>query len=113
MLTRFVKIQLTLFTIAAVVGVAIMAFVYLQAPTLLGVGKYTVKVQLPTTGGLYQFSNVTYRGVQMGKGTDVALTETGAEARMDPTPSPNIPANLLAAVRSISAVGEQYVDLQP
>jgi phospholipid/cholesterol/gamma-HCH transport system substrate-binding protein len=113
MLTRFVKIQLTLFTIAAVVGVAIMAFVYLQAPTLLGVGKYTVKVQLPTTGGLYQFSNVTYRGVQMGKVTDVALTETGAEATMELNTSPKIPANLLAAVRSISAVGEQYVDLQP
>jgi phospholipid/cholesterol/gamma-HCH transport system substrate-binding protein len=113
MLSRFVKIQLTIFAILAVVGVAVMAFGYLQVPTLLGLGKYTVKVELPATGGLYRFSNVTYRGVQMGKVTSVALTDNGAEATMELNTSPKIPADLTASVRSLSAVGEQYVDLQP
>jgi phospholipid/cholesterol/gamma-HCH transport system substrate-binding protein len=113
MLTRFVRIQLVIFAIAAVVGMAVMAFNYLQAPTLLGLGRYTVKVELPASGGLYQFSNVTYRGVQIGKVTSVDLTPTGAEATLSLNSSPKIPSDLAAAVRSLSAVGEQYVDLQP
>jgi virulence factor Mce-like protein len=90
-----------------------MAFAYMQAPTLLGVGKITVTMELPAAGGLYRFSNVTYRGVQMGKVTEVALTPTGAKATLRLNTSPKIPANLQADVRSVSAVGEQYVDLRP
>jgi virulence factor Mce-like protein len=113
MLTRFVRIQLTIFTIASVIGVLVMVLVYIQAPTLLGIGKITVTLELPDTGGLYRFSNVTYRGVQIGKVTAMALTPTGAKATLSLNTSPKIPANLQADVRSISAVGEQYVDLKP
>jgi phospholipid/cholesterol/gamma-HCH transport system substrate-binding protein len=113
MLTRFVRTQLILFTIASIVGVAVMAFAYIQAPTLLGIGRITVKLELPASGGLYRFSNVTYRGVQIGKVTAVDLTATGAEATLTLDTSPDIPADLHAEIRSISAVGEQYVDLLP
>ncbi len=113
MLTRFVRIQLIIFGIASIIGVLVMAIVYVQAPTLLGVGKMTVTMELPETGGLYRFSNVTYRGVQMGKVTSVDLTPTGATATLTLDTSPKIPADLQADVRSISAVGEQYVDLRP
>ena len=113
MLTRFVRIQLGLFTVASVIGMAVMIVVYLQAPTLLGIGRMTVTLQLPATGGLYKFSNVTYRGVQIGKVTEVHPTREGAEATLSLNTSPNIPADLHAAVLSVSAVGEQYVDLQP
>jgi len=61
MLSRFVRIQLALFTIASIVGVLVMVFAYMQVPTLLGIGKITVKVELPASGGLYKFANVTYR----------------------------------------------------
>lgn len=113
MLTRFVRNQLIIFTIASVVGVTVMLFVYMQVPTLLGIGRLTVKMEMPTAGGLYRFGNVTYRGVQIGKVTDVALTENGAEATLSLDTSPKIPADLQAEVRSVSAVGEQYVDLRP
>jgi phospholipid/cholesterol/gamma-HCH transport system substrate-binding protein len=113
MLTRFVRTQLILFTIASLVGVAVMLFAYMQVPTLLGLGRITVKLQLPATGGLYQFSNVTYRGLQIGKVTSVDLTGTGAEATLSLARSPKVPADLRAEVRSMSAVGEQYVDLLP
>jgi phospholipid/cholesterol/gamma-HCH transport system substrate-binding protein len=113
MLTRFVRNQLIIFTIASIVGVAVMLFAYMQVPTLLGVGKIDVKMEMPAAGGLYRFSNVTYRGVQVGKVTDVKLTENGAEATLTLNTSPKIPANLQAEVRSVSAVGEQYVDLRP
>jgi len=69
MMTRFVRSQLIIFTIASIVGVAVMLFAYLQVPTLLGVGGLAVTLELPASGGLYRFSNVTYRGVQVGKVT--------------------------------------------
>jgi phospholipid/cholesterol/gamma-HCH transport system substrate-binding protein len=113
MLTRFVRNQLIIFTIASIVGVGVMLFAYMQVPTLLGLGRYTVKLELPATGGLYQFSNVTYRGSQVGKVMSVTLTDKGALATMSLNQSPKIPADLKAQVRSMSAVGEQYVDLLP
>jgi len=113
MLTRFVRNQLIIFTIASIVGVTVMLFAYMQVPTLLGIGRLKVTLELPASGGLYRFSNVTYRGVQIGKVTDVVLTETGAEATLSLDTSPKIPADLQAEVRSVSAVGEQYVDLRP
>lgn len=113
MLTRFVKIQLIIFTVASIVGVAVMVFGYMQLPTLLGVGRLTVSLDLPATGGLYRFSNVTYNGVQVGRVTGVALTDTGARATLSLDRSPKIPADLEAHVLSVSAVGEQYVDLRP
>lgn len=113
MLTRFVRIQLLLFTIASIVGIIAMVLVYMQLPTLLGIGRMTVKLELPRTGGLYQFSNVTYRGVQIGKVTDVRAARSGAVATLSLATSPKIPADLQASVLSVSAVGEQYVDLLP
>lgn len=113
MLTRFVRRQLLIFVIASVVGIAVMMFGYMQVPTLLGIGRLTVTLDLPDTGGLYRFSNVTYNGVQIGKVTAVDLTDTGARATLSLDRSPKIPADLQAEVRSVSAVGEQYVDLRP
>src|ERR1700722_4127681 len=113
MLTRFVRIQLAIFAIVGTIGVIAMVLFYIQAPTLLGIGRMTVTLELPTTGGLYRFSNVTYRGVQVGKVTAVALAANGAKATLSLGTSPKIPANLQADVLSVFAVDEQYVDLRP
>src|SRR5246127_3027928 len=112
-LSRFVRIQLTIFTIASIVGVLAMIFFYMQVPTLLGIGKMTVTVELPAAGGLYRFRNVTYRGVEVGKVTSVELTANGAKAVMRLNTSPKTPADLQGEGRRISAVGEQHVDLRP
>ena len=92
---------------------ATMVFGYMGVPTWLGLGHITVKVELPGTGGLYRFGNVTYRGVQIGRVSSVAPTTTGATAELSLASSPKIPADVEAHVRSVSAVGEQYVDLIP
>lgn len=113
MLTRFVRIQLAIFTIASIVGVLVMVLVYMQTPTLLGIGRITVKLELPASGGLYRFSNVTYRGVQVGKVTEMDVSRTQATATLSLATSPKIPADLEAEIRSVSAVGEQYVELMP
>jgi len=114
MLTRFVRNQLIIFAIAGLVGVVVMAVGYMQVPTLLGIGHLTVKLELPASGGLYRYSNVTYRGVEVGKVTEVqAVGANHVEATLSLNQTPRIPSALVAQVRSVSAVGEQYVDLQP
>src|ERR1700739_1577526 len=121
MLSRFVRIPVAIFTIVGTIGLIAMVLFYIQAPTLLGIGRMTVTLELPSTGGLYRFSNVTYRGVQLGKGTSVGLTNNCTDPKRSPCAnaklslgtSPKIPADLKAEVRSVSAVGEQYVDLRP
>jgi phospholipid/cholesterol/gamma-HCH transport system substrate-binding protein len=112
-MTRFVRIQLIIFTVASIVGMTLIIFTYMQAPTLLGVGRLTVKLELANAGGLYRFANVTLRGVQIGKVTAVEVTRRGAQATLSLDSSPKVPADLQAEVRSVSAVGEQYVDLIP
>jgi len=113
MLTRFVRIQLIIFTIAGLVGLFFMAFKYIQVQSFVGLGRMDVTLELPEAGGLYRFSNVTYRGVEVGKVGEVELTRNGVKATMSLNSSAKIPADLEASVRSVSAVGEQYVDLRP
>ena len=74
MLTRFIKIQLVLFTILTVIAIAVLGLYYLRLPSLVGVGQYTLYAQLPRSGGLYATGNVTYRGTQIGKVTAVQPT---------------------------------------
>ncbi|KWX69243.1 MCE family protein [Mycobacterium sp. NAZ190054] len=116
MLTRFVRIQLAVFTIVGVIGLVVMFVQYMQVQSIVGIGRVTVTMQLPVTGGLYRYSNVTYRGVQVGRVTDVALDKSaddlGVTATLSLT-STTIPADLHAQVRSVSAAGEVYVDLRP
>ncbi|MCZ8381922.1 MlaD family protein [Mycobacterium sp. CPCC 205372] len=113
MLTRLIRIQLAVFTLASIVGVTVMVVKYVQVPTMLGVGRIDVTLELPNAGGLYRFANVTYRGVQIGRVTGVDVNRGGAVATLSLATSPPVPADLQAEVRSVSAVGEQYVDLQP
>ena len=84
---------------------------YLQVPSLVGIGQYTLKAELPASGGLYPTANVTYRGITIGKVTDVEPTEQGARATMSIDSSYKIPVDTVANVHSVSAVGEQYLDL--
>ena len=82
MLTRFVRNQLIIFTTVSVIGIGVMATAYLQVPTLLGFGRITVTLDLPAAGGLYRFSNVTYRGSQVGKVVAIEPTAQGARATL-------------------------------
>jgi phospholipid/cholesterol/gamma-HCH transport system substrate-binding protein len=113
-LTRQTKIQLVVFAVVSAIAGTIMFFAYMQVPTVfLGVDRYSVTVQLPQAGGLYPGGNVTYRGVEIGRVQAVRLTQTGAEAELQMDSDVHVPADLNAQVHSVSAVGEQYVELLP
>ncbi|WP_330256093.1 MCE family protein [Nocardia sp. NBC_00565] len=112
-LSRFVKIQLVIFAILTVIALVIMGIVYMRLPSLAGVGRYTVSIELATSGGLYNSANVTYRGKTVGIVTGVAPTAAGAVATLNMDSSARIPVSAKANVHSRSAIGEQYVDFVP
>jgi phospholipid/cholesterol/gamma-HCH transport system substrate-binding protein len=111
MLTRFIRRQLLLFSVITVIALVVLGWYYLRIPTLVGIGQYELKADLPASGGLYPTANVTYRGVTVGKVTDVEPTEQGAQATMSIASQYKIPIDASANVHSVSAVGEQYLDL--
>jgi phospholipid/cholesterol/gamma-HCH transport system substrate-binding protein len=111
MLTRLIKTQLVLLTAVAVAAVVVLGWYYLRIPSLVGIGRYTLYAELPQSGGLYRTANVTYRGITIGKVTDVEPTERGARATMSIDNGYQIPTDASANVHSVSAVGEQYLDL--
>jgi phospholipid/cholesterol/gamma-HCH transport system substrate-binding protein len=114
MLHRRIKIQLAIFVVVATTAMTIMAVGYIRLPALLfGVGHYTVTVELPEAAGLYKTANVTYRGVEVGRVSDVHLTATGVDAVLSLQDGIDIPSDLDAAVHSQTAIGEQFVALVP
>lgn len=76
-------------------------------------GTKTVKVEMSATGGLFEGSAVTYRGVKIGKVRTIDLTERGVIATIKITSDDEIPLASTVKVRSLSPVGEQYLDFQP
>ena len=112
-ITSFVRGQLLIFAIVAVIAVTSVAVFYIRIPQMLGIGSYHVTLQMPSTGGLYQNANVSYRGVNVGKVSGVWLTEDGVNAQLTINSSTSIPKDSSAAVRSVSAIGEQFVEFMP
>jgi phospholipid/cholesterol/gamma-HCH transport system substrate-binding protein len=113
-LTRRIWVQLIVVGVIAIAGVAAMFFPVLHLPSRwFGVGQYTVTVQLPQAGGLYERGNVTYRGFQVGSVKSVGLTPRGVEAVISLNSDVKIPSDVDAQVHSVSAIGEQYIDLIP
>ncbi|HTQ19771.1 MlaD family protein [Mycobacterium sp.] len=111
MLTRLIKTQLVLLTVLALIAVGVLGWYYLRIPSLVGFGRYTLYAELPQSGGLYRTANVTYRGITIGKVSAVEATERGARATMSIDSGYQIPTDASANVHSVSAVGEQYLDL--
>lgn len=72
-----------------------------------------VGVTLPRSGGLYKGSEVTYRGVRVGRVTELNLTDRGVSAMVRLDSTAQVPTDARPKVRSLSPVGEQYIDFQP
>ncbi|MBP1817363.1 phospholipid/cholesterol/gamma-HCH transport system substrate-binding protein [Mycobacterium sp. OAE908] len=99
--------------VITVIAVGVMAFGFVKVPALLGIGRYTVTVDLPASGGLYPTSVVTYRGTEIGRVKSVEATRDGVQAVLVLNSDPPVPSDVSAAVHSRSAVGEQFLELTP
>ncbi|MBB3037676.1 MCE family protein [Hoyosella altamirensis] len=113
MISRFVKIQLILFVIVAVVGVIFVSAKYARLHTLLGFGEFPVYVEMEDNGGIFPYAEVTYRGVPAGLVGEVVPIPGGTRVELlIRNDAPDIPADSRAKVNNRSAAGEQFVDLQ-
>ena len=66
------------------------------------------------SGGIFTGAEVTYRGVGIGQVSEMKLTDKGVDVLLSiEKDSDKIPADSVALVGNKSAVGEQYVELQP
>ncbi|MGO3325543.1 MCE family protein [Gordonia sp. (in: high G+C Gram-positive bacteria)] len=116
-LAPFVKIQLAVFAILAIVSTVYGLVSYIGMGRMTGVGTYRVVAEFSDSGGVYESALVTYRGVSVGRvvGVDVDVARAGAPVRvtLQMNSGTPVPKASSATIKSASAVGEQFVDLTP
>lgn len=110
---RTTRIQLVVFTVVAVAAVVYGTVRYLGVGALID-PPTRVSAEFVSAGGVYPGADVTLNGVSVGR---VGAVEAGPGALTTVTleldTSHRVPADVSAAVRNASAIGEQYVDLTP
>ncbi|WP_110205467.1 MlaD family protein [Nocardioides daejeonensis] len=112
-MTRGIKVRLIAFVILSAIGIVYVAGNYLGlVDRILGRG-YTVHATLPESGGLFEGSEVTYRGVKIGRVSKMEVSTDGAKLDLDLKEGTKLPTDAQMFVHNLSAVGEQYLDFEP
>lgn len=112
-MTRGVKIRLIAFVVLSAVGIVYVAASYLGlVDKALGRGVH-IHATLPTSGGLFEGSEVTYRGLKVGKVEAMHVTKSGLVMDLNLKQGTRIPRDSPMYVHNLSAVGEQYLDFEP
>jgi len=113
-ITLRTKVQLLVFAVITLIGVSFVGARYANLDRLVFDQSYTVVAHYPQSGGIFVGGEVTYRGVRIGKVTELDLTDEGVDVHLEIDDTwDKIPADTRAVVGNRSAVGEQYVELQP
>ncbi len=68
---------------------------------------------LDNSGGLLPTSQVTMRGIQVGKVTGIRTTPAGLKVSIDLDRAHPVPADSAISIQNLSLVGEQYIDFKP
>ncbi|MFL6062971.1 MAG: MCE family protein [Marmoricola sp.] len=114
MITSRTKKQLLAFVFITLVGVSYVGARYARLDRLVYDSSYKVHAHFAQSGGIFVGAEVTYRGVGIGRVSDMELIDNGVDVVLDIDKSHDkIPADTLALVGNKSAVGEQYVELDP
>lgn len=113
MITRATVYQLIAFAVITIVGVTYVTVKYVGLGDLLTGRSYLVSVDLAESGGIFEGAEVTYRGVTVGRVEALRLQGDGVRVDLRLDGTEQVPSDTDAVVENRSAVGEQYVDLQP
>ncbi len=112
-MSRGVRIRIAAFIVLSAVGITYIAAGYLGiVDRVLGRG-LTVTASLPGSGGLFEGSEVSYRGVKIGRVARMDATEEGVDLTLELREGTKLPLDSRLFVHNLSAVGEQYLDFQP
>jgi phospholipid/cholesterol/gamma-HCH transport system substrate-binding protein len=113
MMSQGIRIRLLAFAVLSAVGIVYVAANYLGfVDRVLGRG-ITVQATLPTSGGLFEGSAVTYRGVKVGKVSQMRTSVEGVELTLSLEHDTRLPVDSPMFVHNLTAVGEQYLDFEP
>jgi phospholipid/cholesterol/gamma-HCH transport system substrate-binding protein len=114
MITQRTRVQLVVFALITLIGVSFVGARYARLDRLFVDTSYTVVAHFADSGGIFAGGEVSYRGVRVGQVEKLRLTDAGVDVYLDiDNGYDDIPADALAVVGNRSAVGEQYVELQP
>jgi phospholipid/cholesterol/gamma-HCH transport system substrate-binding protein len=113
MIRRKTKVQLLVFALVTLVTVSILSARFVGLTDRIMGGTYLVSADFVDSGGIFQGSEATYRGVTVGKVEALQLEKGGVLVRVRFNRGTQIPRDTLAVVENRSAVGEQYIDFQP
>jgi phospholipid/cholesterol/gamma-HCH transport system substrate-binding protein len=72
-----------------------------------------VTLLLDKSGGLLPTSQVTMRGISIGKVTGVQTTPSGLRVSIELDRAHPVPVDSAISVQNLSLVGEQYIDFKP
>jgi phospholipid/cholesterol/gamma-HCH transport system substrate-binding protein len=110
---RSVRLQLLAFALLAALGVSYVGVNYVGVGDVVFKRTYTVAADFPDSGGIFTGAEVTYRGVPVGRVGELRLHGDGVRVELRLRRGVQVPSEVLAVVANRSAVGEQFVDLQP
>jgi len=115
MITRTTKLQLLAFLVVALLGLTFTGARYANLGRFVpGYDPgFLVSADFHDSGGVFIGSQVTERGVAVGQVEDLTLLPDGVRVVMRLKPGSKVQAPAKAAVGNRSAIGEQFVDLQP
>jgi phospholipid/cholesterol/gamma-HCH transport system substrate-binding protein len=114
MITSRTKKQLIAFAIITLLGVTFVGARYARLDRLFYDSSYSVNAHFAQSGGIFTGAEVTYRGVTVGRVSKMKLTDKGVDVILAVDKNKGkIPSDSIALVGNKSAVGEQYVELQP
>jgi phospholipid/cholesterol/gamma-HCH transport system substrate-binding protein len=113
MIRRTVKIQLVGFVVISLLGIYYVLANFVDVRVPWGDQTTTVTMQVANTGGIFTNAAVTERGVDVGRVGTMTLRQGHVDVVLNIDPGRSIPSNLRATIANLSAVGEQYVDLEP
>lgn len=114
MITATTKKQLMIFVLITLLGVSYVGARYAQLDRLVLDDSYRVTAHFKESGGIFTGAEVTYRGVTIGRVSGMEVVSGGVDVDLDiENDWDEIPADTGALVGNRSAVGEQYVELQP
>lgn len=106
-----VLLTLAVLSIISLVGAVYMAFGVLDIASTSKTNHMTL--MLNSSGGLMSTSQVTLRGIKVGRVTDIQATASGLAISMALDSSYPIPVDSQVSVQNLSAAGEQYVEFKP
>jgi phospholipid/cholesterol/gamma-HCH transport system substrate-binding protein len=105
------RATLAILAVMTLAGAAYMSIGVLDISPTKQVTRLTL--MLNASGGLMPTSEVTMRGIKVGRVTGIETTTSGLAVSIDLDRAHPVPADSAISVENLSAAGEQYIEFKP